>query len=179
MNDINFVNSASRAQQRAMGRWLAVSAIMSTLVVSGIVCLQLYQWYRLGKLQSERALLQEKTKDFEAILNKKQELIQQKNQLEKQQAKFSRRKNSPKLPVELMTALKSATGTTIHLQSIHIEKDKLKITAIAAQPVQATQFAAQLQAKAPVKDVKLIAMRNQHGNGQTLLLFTVEAEIIQ
>lgn len=179
MNDINFVNSASHAQQQAIGRWLAVTIIAGILVISGITCLQLYQWYRLAKVQRERSLLQEKTKDFELILNKKQELLQRKEQLEKQLAKLSRHKNSPKLPLELMTALKSTTGKPIQLQSMHIEKDKLKITAMATQPAQATQFVSQLQAKAPVKEVKLVAMKSQHDNGQKQLLFTVEATIVQ
>lgn len=177
MNDVNFINAASRDQQKSIRRWIITTTILCGCVALAMSCLQSYQWYTIRKCKKEQAILIGATKDFEAIMNKKQELIQQKELLHKQSNTLARRKNSPKLPLDLLVALKSLTGTTIQLQSLNIEKGKLKIDALASLSGQATQFSTQLGQKAHVKDAKLVALKNHTDDGKKWLLFTVEGNM--
>ncbi len=175
MNDINFVHSLSRTVQRSINRWLLISIGIIIPIVAAITALQLWQWFTLGKLKREQKILHERTADFETVLNKKQALLQTKEQLEKQLNTLYRRKTNPKLPTDLMTALRSVAGTAIQLQGITLEKDRVQITGLATQPAQATQFAAQLANNAPLKEVKLVNLKNQSTSNVPQLLFTIEA----
>lgn len=180
MNDVNFVSSASRYQQQAMRRWIIANSIIGSFVAIGITSLQLYQWHQLLKCNRACSELIVKTNDFEEIMNKKQELTQLKGTLEKHLTQLQQRKHSPKLPSQLMSALKECSNSTIHLQSFSLEKNKLKVNALANQSAQITQFTNKLSDKAPIKEVKIISMKTQLSEDKkSQLLFNLEATIVR
>jgi Tfp pilus assembly protein PilN len=176
MNDINFIRTISRRNQHAIKYWINLCTCLIVCIVTPTLILQTVQWYKLYAAFQQCTLFGQATKEFDAIMAKKQELTIQKESLEKQINTLYRRQNSPTLPHKVIANLASlaSIGTT---QSLSIEKKQLTLTVLAPTTAQVHHYLKQLPEIVPTTQVRLTSLKPQSHNGVSLILFTLQATL--
>ena len=175
MKQLNFIKTLSPAQQHALAAWYHISiALMCLLFISIVIC-QSVQLCISIQLKNDARYWMSKQTSMNQVIDKKNELVQKINALEKRLSILKTASLDTGLPQSFDTYLK-ALNKTVFLQSLTLRHDHVLCTITCNKPVNAIKFADKLTNSGLFASVKLIQLKTYTQHQTNMVQATIKAE---
>lgn len=178
MKQVNFIKTLSPAQQNTLTGWYHLSAGLTCLVCIGIVICQSMQWYTYLQLKNDARYWMSKQTSMKQAIDKKKELAQKINGLEKRLSMMKTVSLDTRLSQSLNTYLK-VLSKTVFLQSLTLRYDQVLCTLTCNKPINAIKFANKLTSSGLFASVQLIQLKTYIQQQTNMVQATIKAELLK
>lgn len=180
MKKITVIKPISMKKQYEIRRWVIISGILSSVVVSTLLAITVFQLYNIATLKHDKKLILQKYKQYYApIIKGFKKYKEEEQKLTKKKKSIDHYIGSSHTMINLLKAVINACKDSVHVITYTYDNANITLTARCKTTDHINDFVASLYKSKLFTNLSVITLQKEKHDSMPPFLFTIKGFIVQ